>query len=186
MTKIGATKYTYDNAKPLPITGKVLIYVPDESGNSVKKTIGTSEMKNYQVDMTYYQTGCTVSISEPGDYMVIARREAEAGAALAIINIPYKKLTISKKIAVYDSKTKTYFVPAKTVASLIKGSLSMSKGSATIKTSFDTMTFKVGAKAITINTYSLDIKTINGKLIKNELYIPVSIIDYFGCRATVK
>ena len=186
MTKIGATMYSYDEAKPLPITGKVMVYVPDESGEYVEKTINTSEMKNYQVDMPYYQTGCTVDITEPGDYMVIARREAEAGAAMAIINIPYKQLTVSKKACVYDSKTKTYFVPAKSVASLIKGSFTMAKGSATIKTSFDTMTFKIGAKAITINTYSLDLKTINGKLIKNELYVPVSIIDYFGCKATVK
>jgi hypothetical protein len=148
--------------------------------------VDISELKNYQVDMPYYQKGCKVSISEPGNYMVVARREAEAGAAMAIINIPGKQLTFSKKTASYDSKSKTYFVPAKTVAGLIKGTFSMSKGSASIKTGMDAMTFKVGAKSVTINTYSLNLKTVNGKLIKNELYIPVNLVDYFGYSATVK
>ncbi len=186
LTKVAATMYSYDTDKTLPISGKVNVFVPDESGEYVEKTINASELKNYEVDMPYYQKGCTVTLTEPGDYLIVARREAEAGSAMAIVNIPYKQLTFDKKSCVYDSKLKTYFVPAKTVASLLKGSFTMSKGSATIKTALDTMTFKVGAKTININTYDLELKTINGKLIKNELYVPVNIVDYLGCKAVVK
>lgn len=87
--------FVYDYDKALEMSGKVKIYAPDESGaldesgnpKYVEKTIEASELKNYEVEFPQYLPGCSVTLTEPGDYYVLFRYEAVAGAAQAYITV---------------------------------------------------------------------------------------------------
>lgn len=89
------TTYEYDYDKALEMSGQVKIYAPDESGaldesgnpKYIEKTIEASELKNYEVEFPQYLSGCSVTLTEPGDYYVLFRYEAVAGAAQAIITV---------------------------------------------------------------------------------------------------
>ncbi|WDV45366.1 stalk domain-containing protein [Clostridiaceae bacterium M8S5] len=81
-------KFEYDSEKPLPTSGKADIYIYDsKTGKSNKKTVEVSELGNYEIDFPSYQSGCTIEITEPGDYYVRFRYEAIAGAAEAVITV---------------------------------------------------------------------------------------------------
>lgn len=94
LTKNGES-YEYDYDKALPISGQVKVYVPDESGaldengmeKYVEKTIDMTELDKYEVDMPEYLPGCSVTLTEPGDYYVIFRYAAIEGAAQAFIKV---------------------------------------------------------------------------------------------------
>lgn len=95
LTKINEYKYEYSYDEALPGTGPVKIWIPDESGavdeygspEYVEKTIDLSEIKDYQIDFPIYLPGSSITITEPGDYYVIFRYEAIAGAASAFITV---------------------------------------------------------------------------------------------------
>lgn len=94
-------KLEYDAEKPLPVSGKATIYVDDaETGEQKKKTIDLSELDNYDVGFPAYLPGCTITLTEPGDYYVCFRYEAIAGSAEAIITVKDTKQERSKIVEV--------------------------------------------------------------------------------------
>lgn len=83
--KIDGNEYKYDLHEALPFTsGKVELYGADVI------TVDVSEMSNYSYDEPYYLNGCTVSLTEPGDYYAIFRYPAEADAAEVFITVEGK------------------------------------------------------------------------------------------------
>mgnify|MGYP000200165753 CR=1 FL=1 len=91
LTKTDDNTYTYYEDQSLPVSGNVSIFVIDESGEYVEKIVDTSELDKYSVDYVTYLPGCSVTLTEPGDYYVIFRYEAIAGAAQAIITVKDSK-----------------------------------------------------------------------------------------------
>lgn len=95
LTKKDETTYEFNYGEELPGSGQVEISVPDESGavdeygysKYVDKTVDMSELKNYTVDFPHYLPGCSVTLTEPGDYYVIFRFEAIEGSAQAFIKV---------------------------------------------------------------------------------------------------
>lgn len=95
MTPIGDNTYEYHDEDRLPVSGKVKVYAIDETGAVdedgyplvVEKIIDASEIGNYDDEFPEYLPGCTVTLTEPGDYYVVLRIEALAGAASAIVRV---------------------------------------------------------------------------------------------------
>lgn len=53
-----------------------------------EKIIDASELENYDDESPEYLKGCSVTLTEPGDYYVVLRIEALAGQASAIVRVP--------------------------------------------------------------------------------------------------
>ena len=88
--------YEYFMGEELPVLGQISFSIPDPSGeleeNGLPKyifqTVDSFKMADYDVDgLIHYSPGCTVTLTEPGDYYVIFRVEAIAGAAEAFIRV---------------------------------------------------------------------------------------------------
>ncbi len=90
----GSWAFTY--GQELPVSGQAKIWIPNPSGDLddhghpkyEEKIIDVSELGNYKVHLPWYLQGCTVTLTEPGEYLVVFRaEEAAAGAAMAFIRV---------------------------------------------------------------------------------------------------
>ncbi len=95
LTSIGDNTYEFNDEDRLPVSGPVKIYVVDETGAVdeygdpllKEKVIDASELKNYDDESPEYLKGCSVALTEPGDYYVVLRLEAISGQASAIVKV---------------------------------------------------------------------------------------------------
>ncbi|WMJ78841.1 MULTISPECIES: stalk domain-containing protein [unclassified Sedimentibacter] len=87
LTSTAENTYEYYDEDKLPLFGKAVIFVADESGEVDEKTVDVSELENYDAEFPMYLPGCSVELTEPGDYFVLFREEAIAGQASAFIKV---------------------------------------------------------------------------------------------------
>lgn len=140
------------------------------------------------------KAGYTIEITKPGIYLLSTNTEAMVGVYSIVLEVVapsakaknLKPVTINKKTAVYDNVAKTYFVPADSAAKHIKATFKTSKGIHTISLGKSTMTFKTGEKTAKLDGKEIKLTTVNSKLIKGKLYIPVNLLEHFGFKPVVK
>lgn len=92
ITKLTDGYFQYDDDKALQKSGKASVYVPDSSGalnesgypKEIEKIIDVSEVKNYTNDEQHYLKGCSINLTEPGDYYVTLLQEARDNEKLFI------------------------------------------------------------------------------------------------------
>ncbi len=90
----------------LPISGQALVWEIDPSGAEdefgfplvIEKTIDASEAKNHADDQPMYLPGCSVKLTEPGEYYVVFRREAAAGATQVFIRVEGTNASVEEPV----------------------------------------------------------------------------------------
>lgn len=95
LTPTGDNSYEYHEEDRLPVSGPVRVYEIDETGAVdedgyplvIEKIIDASELENYDDEFPEYLKGCSVTLTEPGDYYVVLRIEALSGQASAIVKV---------------------------------------------------------------------------------------------------
>lgn len=95
LTPTSDTSYEYNDEDRLPVSGPVRVYEIDQTGAVDEdgyplvneKVIDASELENYDDEFPEYLKGCSVTLTEPGDYYVVLRIEAISGQASAIVRV---------------------------------------------------------------------------------------------------
>lgn len=90
----GYTSYEFNDEDKLPVSGQARVYQIDETTLDedgfplvTEKIVDTSELDDYEVEFPEYLKGCSVTLTEPGDYYVVLRIEALSGQASAIVKV---------------------------------------------------------------------------------------------------
>ncbi|WIV11911.1 stalk domain-containing protein [Proteiniborus sp. MB09-C3] len=129
----------------MTVSGKAIAYVIDPSGAEdefgfpivLEKAIDASEVKNYEEDEIMYLPGCSVTLTEPGEYYVIFRYDAESGAAEAFIRVEDSNAT-EKEEPTKEEPTKEPEKEQEPVQSILTASPTASKVLVNgVETSFD-------------------------------------------------
>lgn len=84
ITKLTDDYLQYDDDKALQKSGKASVFVADSSGalnesgypKEVEKIVDVSAVKNNTNDGLHYLKGCSINLTEPGDYYVTLLQEA--------------------------------------------------------------------------------------------------------------
>jgi len=95
LTPTSDTSYEYNDEDRLQVSGPVRVYEIDQTGAVdedgyplvIEKVIDASELENYDDEFPEYLKGCSVTLTEPGDYYVVLRIEAISGQASAIVRV---------------------------------------------------------------------------------------------------